>query len=135
MSTVSAVRAALETALAGMTPTLATAFENLAYVPVAGTPYQIVNLLCAQPGNLEIGSGFYEQGIFQVTLCYPKDAGPKAAQDRAELLRTTFVRAAAFVAGGVTTTITATPEVTPARIEDDRYCVPVKVRFQAHVIS
>ena len=135
MSTIAAVRDALETALASMTPPLATAFENIGYQPVVGTPYQAVNLLAAQPNNLEMGPGYHEQGILQVSLYYPKDGGPKDAQDRVELIRAKFARGASFVAGGVTTTIPLTPEVAPARIDDDRYVIPVKIRFQARIAS
>lgn len=133
MSSVTAVRAALETALGSISPALATAYENALYVPVTGTPYQAVNLLCAQPNNIEIGPGYVEQGIFQVTLYYPKDAGPKDAQARVELIRTKFAVGASFAASGVTVNITATPEVAPARIEDDRYLVPIKIRFSAMI--
>jgi hypothetical protein len=126
-----AIRSALETQLATITPALVTAYENAPYTPVAGTPYQAPYVLLAQPDNSEIGPGFNDQGIFQVNLFYPKDAGPAAAQARAELIRTAFPFAASFVSGTTTVNITATPEVAPARAEDDRYLLPVKVRFRA----
>ncbi len=127
-----AVRNALETALNAMSPALATAWENSPYTPVNGTPYQRVYLLAAEPDNPEMGGHVTERGFMQITLCYPLDAGPNAAMTRAELIRTTFPRGAAFTASGITTQVERTPEIAPALIEDDRYCVPVRVRFFAH---
>jgi hypothetical protein len=128
-------RAALEVALAAMSPALATAWENAPYTPVAGTPYQRVTLLLAEPANLEMGSARYtEQGYLQISLAYPLNAGAGAATARAELIRSTFYRGASFTSGGVTVNIEKTPEIAPGRVEEDRYVIPVKVRFFAHVI-
>ena len=127
-----AVRTALEVALAAMSPALATAWENVPYEPVSGTPYQRVFLLPAAPDNPEMGRLAREQGIFQISLAYPLNAGPGAALARAELIRDTFYRGATFTASGVTTTIERTPEISPGRIEEDRYVVPVRVRFFSH---
>lgn len=128
-----AVRAALEIALAAMSPALGTSWENGEYVPVPGTPYQRVWLMPAEPANVEIGPRYTEQGLFQIDLAYPLNAGPSAATARAELLRTTFPRGASFTASGVTTSIERTPEIRPGRVEDDRWIVPVRIRFYAHI--
>jgi hypothetical protein len=83
-----------------------------------------------------MGPGYTEQGILQVNLFYPN--GRRAAEPRlrrAELIRAAFPYAASFVSGGVTVNIIATPEIGPARPEDDRFMVPVKVRFQARIGS
>lgn len=128
-----AVRAALEVALAAMSPALATAYENANYSPVVGTPYQRVFVLRAAPDNPEIGRFTIERGIMQISLYYPLGTGPAAAEARAELIRTTFYRGASFTASGVTTIIERTPEISPGRAEDDRWVVPVRVRFFAHI--
>lgn len=125
------VRAALETALNGMSPSLATAWENSPYSPVVGTPYQRVYLLAAEPENPEMGTYTIDRGYLQISLSYPLDAGPSAAAARAELIRSTFKKNNNFTASGLTTVIERTPEIAPARIEDNRYVVPVKVRFRA----
>jgi len=126
------VRSALEVALAAMSPALATAYENAPFTPVVGTPYQRVFLLPAAPDNPEMGRKVMEQGILQVSLAYPLGAGPAAATARAELIRATFYRGASFTASGVTTTVERTPEIAPGRVEDDRYVVPVRIRFFSH---
>lgn len=127
------IRAALETALNGISPAIATAWENTSYTPVAGTPYQQVFLLTAEPANIEIGPGYIDRGIFQVSLFYPKDKGSQDAIARAELIRSTFPFGASFTSGTVTVNIIATPEIGPARPEDDRFMVPVRTRFSAHI--
>lgn len=132
MSAVKA-RQALEVALNAMSPALATAWENAPYTPVSGTPYQRVHVLLAEPANIEFGSSYVEQGFMQVSLAYPLGAGSAAAITRAELIRTTFFRGASFTASGVTAIIERTPEIMPGRVEEDRFVVPVRVRFYSHI--
>lgn len=127
------VRSALESALDGMSPSLATVWENHPYTPVAGTPYQRAFLLPAEPDNIEIGPGYTERGIFQVSLFYPLDAGSGAITARAEAIRDTFPFAASLTSGSVTVNIIATPEIGPARTEDDRFMVPVRIRWHARI--
>lgn len=127
-----AIRAALETALAAMSPTISYAWENASFSPVVGTPYARVFLLKAAPDNPEMGTFTRDQGILQISLAYPLDTGPNAAEARAELIRDTFYRGATFTASGVSVTVLNTPEVAPAIIEPDRYVVPVRIRFFAN---
>lgn len=127
------VRQALEAALAAMSPALATAGENANYSPVPGTPYQQVYLLLAQPANDEFSAVHREQGFLQVDLKYPLGKGTKDAITRAELIRTTFPRGASFTASGVTVNINRTPEIMPGRTEEDRFVVPVRIPFHAHI--
>lgn len=127
------IRAALETALNGMSPALATAWENAAYVPTAGTAYQQANMLFATPSNREFGNRYQELGYMQVKLMYPLQVGTSAIAARAELIRTTFKRGNTFANGGVTVMIPETPEIAPGGVEGDRYAVPVKIRFVAQI--
>lgn len=128
------VRAALETALNGMSPALDTSWENNTFTPPASTvAYQKAKLMPARPDNLEYGSGYFEQGIFQVTLMFPLQAGTSAAATRAELLRTTFKRGNSFVDSGVTTNITRTPEIDAGIVDGDRFAMPVRIRFSAQI--
>ena len=150
-----AVRRALETALDGISPALATAWENLKFTPTPGTPYQRVNLLAAPPLNPEMGGFVQERGFMQVALAYPLEGGPGAALARAETIRATFKRGTSFTVippdatftldldftaqeyqsgpvPSITTTIANTPEIAPALFEDDRYVVPVRVPFYAN---
>lgn len=135
MTAIPAIRAALETQLATISPAIDTAYENTPYVPTTGTPYQQVTLLPATPANAEIGPAWTEQGIFQINLFYPKDAGPAAAQARAELIRAAFPFRASFTSGAITVNIINTTEIGAARPDDDTFMVPVKIRWQARVAS
>lgn len=128
------IRAALETALNGMSPSLATAWENVAFVPPApSVAYQRAFLLPATPLNSAWGPSHQELGIFQVTLCYPPQTGAGASSARAELIRTTFRRGISFLNSGVTVTILKTPEVGSGTFDGDRFTVPVKIRYMAQV--
>lgn len=129
-----AIRAAMESALNGMSPSLATAWENTPYTPTPGTAYQRVHLLLADPEMVEMSGRIHrERGLLQVTLCYPTETGPNAAQARAELIRSTFYAGAEFTAGGITVRVEKTPEIAPAMIENDTYETPVRIRFYAFV--
>lgn len=128
-------RRALEVALAAMTPALATAYENAPFTPTVNVAYQRATVLLAQPANPEIGDGYMEQGFMQVDLAYPLNAGPAVATTRAELIRSTFSRGTAFTASGVTVTISRTPEIMPGRVEADRFVIPVRIPFHAHIRS
>jgi len=131
---ISSVRIALESKLNAMTPTLSTAWENVPFTPVTGTPYQRAYLMPATPANPTMGDGYYrEQGIFQVSLMYPLQAGPKTAADRAELIREAFKRGTSMTSGGITTIVERTPEIGQGRVDGDRWALPVKIRWYAGI--
>lgn len=130
-----AIRAALEQRLNAMVPALATAWENNAFSPVIGTPYQQVYLLPASPDNPVYGAGWQERGIFQVTLCYPLANGPAAAAARAQLIRDQFLRGLSLTSGGVVVTVDKTPEVGVSATNDTEYRLPVKVRWYANLFN
>ena len=126
---ITAIRATLESALDGMTPAIQTAWQNVPFTPVTGTPYQRATLLLAEPDNREFGASFQEQGFLQVDLCYPQSVGSNAVEARAELLRTTFKRGTTI--GSIS--IDATPEIKPAYNDGDRYVLPVRIRFHTYI--
>lgn len=133
---ITAIRAALETKLNGMTPALATAWENVKYDPVVGTPYQAAYVMPASPDNPTLGDGFYRaQGIFQVSLFFPVQAGALTAETRAELIRTTFKRGTTMTSGAVKVVVDRTPEIGQGRVDGDRWMVPVKIRWSCGVIA
>ena len=129
------IRSLLETALAAMTPAVSTSFENAPFTPVVGTPYQRAHVMFSEPDAIEMGNTHHrERGIFQITLCYPLNAGPSAAAARAEAIRKVFYRGRTLSGSGVSVIIERHPEVAPAITEDDRYVLPVKVRFYANIV-
>lgn len=127
------VRKALETQLNTTLSGFAVAWENVAFVPTAGTPYAAPYLLPAQPDNPEMGPLYTEQGIFQVNLFYPLNAGAKDAQAKAEAIRSAFPWRSSLTADAVTVNIIGTPEIGPGRADEDCFMVPVKVRWSAQI--
>lgn len=128
------IRKALEKRLGTLAPALATAYENASFTPVAGTPYQRVNLLPATPDNTTLGDAYYrETGIFQVTLLYPANAGPGTAEARAEAVKAHFKRGTSMTESGVTTLITRTPAIAGGFQDGDRYAVPISITYQAEI--
>lgn len=129
------VRAALETALNAISPSLATAWENEPFEPATGVPYQRVNLLRAQPDDSESGSSFVEQGILQVTLCYPTGGGPASAEAHALAVREAFKRGSSFTSGGVIVTVFRVPQLMPPQVPEDRFELPIRITWRAQVNS
>lgn len=130
------IRKALETHLAAIASPLATAWENVSFVPVNGTPYQRVNLLPATPEDSSLASGLhFERGIFQVTLCYPTGTGPSAAQAKAKALQAHFKRGTTLVEAPIQVLIPLTPAIGSGfkDPDEDRYCIPVSIRWQCQV--
>lgn len=124
------MRAVLESALASIAPAIETAWQNVPYTPVNGRPYQAAYLLPAEPDNHSMGDGSrQERGIFQVSLLYPSGQGTAAAGARAEMIAALFRRGASFTKDGITVQIERTPEIADGRADDDRWMVPVKIRY------
>jgi len=126
------IRAALESAIKTVDTTISTSFENVAFTPPdLKKPYQVINILYAQPDNLEIGRTHIERGYIQIKLLYPLQSGTKDINTQAELIRDTFYRGASFVKNNTTVTIDKTPEITPGYVDGNMYSMPIKIRFTA----
>lgn len=120
-----AIRAALETALAAISPALATSYVGDNYEPVEGTPYQQVFFEFADPDNLMIHRTYEQKGYMQVRLFYPLLAGSGTITARAELIQSTF-KSGSVVSG---VTINRTPAIKDPRPEEDRLVQSVFVYF------
>lgn len=124
------IRAALETALASLSPPISTAYQNFTFTPVTGQPYQDVYLLPAEPNNWAMGDGsLQERGIFQINLQYPTGEGPAPAGARAQLIRALFHRGASFAKDGITVQVERTPEIGEGRPDNGRWMVPIRIRY------
>lgn len=131
-----AVRIALETRLAAMVGVLPTVHQNEKYTPVAGTPYQHVALLPADPANPTLGNSFYrERGLFQITLFYPLLNGTAAGSAVAGAIVAWFPRGLTLTQSGITTLINKTPAVAPGFENDGWWVIPVRVPYTADVHS
>ena len=128
------IRAALENTLNGITPALASVWENTKYTPVAGTPYQIVYLK-AIPGE-PIGScrQVIYKGWLYVRLMYPQSAGANAITARAELVKTAFALGTSHTKDTATCIVDWTPEFNTEGNDGDRFTGLVKIRFYTNRI-
>ena len=128
------IRAALETALNSVSPSILTAWENLEFAPpAANVPYQRAYMLLAKPDNFEMGANYAELGILHVNLMYPKSTGSRVAAVRCELLRELFNRGATFEFSGTRVIVTLTPEIVSGFVQDDRFVMSVKVPFSSFI--
>jgi hypothetical protein len=124
-----AIRSALESALDGMTPALATAWENMPFTPITGTPYQRAYLMDAPPDNREFGASFQERGYFHLNLYYPQGNGTRDTGIRVDLIREYFKRGRSF--GDVR--IIATPTKKASFNDGDRFVTTVQIYFNVYV--
>jgi hypothetical protein len=116
--------------LAALTPAISNSWENVNFVPIAGTPYQGLDIFLSDPDNLGYGSGPYrDEGFFQVSLNYPKYAGTATVQARADLIRSTFYRGRTLTSGSQKVVINRTPTISKGRVNGDFWLVPVTVYF------
>lgn len=127
------VRKALEMRLNAMAPSLATAWQNVAFTPTPGTPYQEVHLLFGAPENPAYGAHYREIGVFQVSLMYPQGAGPAAADARAKAVRDWFKRGTTVIADGIEVIVQRTPAIADGYQDGDRWRVPISIPFFASV--
>jgi hypothetical protein len=129
MTGIVSIRKALETYLAAMPGGIATAWENNKFTPVAGTPYQVVTLMLADPLNLEWGNSYSEVGYLQVQLRYPIEQGTRPAFLQAQAIRDYFRKQLNLSADGVNVVVNRAPTIGNGVIDGDRYAVTVKIRF------
>ena len=135
MDSLKFIKSALETRLKAMPNGLATAWENVSFDPPAEA-YQRADMLPAAPENPTLGDGFYrERGLFQITLFYPLDGGGGVVYAMAEAVRSWFPRGLSLVSGGVTVRIPSTGAIGPHFRENDRFALPVRIRYFADIVQ
>lgn len=113
-----------------------TAWEGVAFDPVAGVPHQQVTLLPATPDNPTFGDGHYREiGFIQVTLFYPRGFGTLGIMTRAELIKSTFPRGSSFSSNGVVVHIPRTPVILSSGVQDESLVAIVKIQYYADIFS
>ena len=129
------IRKSLETRLNAVSSgVIPTAFENVAFVPIKGTPYQRAHILPAKTQNPTMGDGFRrEAGIFQVTLFFPANAGAWPATARAKVVKDQFARGLTISESNVRVMIDESPYQAPGETIDDWYILPVSIPYIADV--
>jgi hypothetical protein len=132
---VAAIRKAIENYVRSVdAPLFPTAWENVNFAPTAGVAYQAVDLLFAAPDDLGMAGGPYlQEGYLQITLQYPTNQGPGAAQARADKLRDKFKRGVTLPTPNFNIVFEKTPEISGGAVEDGRYVIRVRCRFFAQI--
>ncbi len=128
------IRAALENTLNGITPALASVWENTKYTPVAGTPYQIVYLKAIPEPPVGSCRETIYNGYLYVRLMYPQSAGANAITVRAELVKTAFALGTSHTKDTATCIVDWTPEFNTEGNDGDRFTGLVKIRFYTNRI-
>ena len=116
-------------------PALSTARMNVNFIPTTGIAHQRLALITAEPDNPTLGGGNYyrEQGIFQVTLCYPQNTAIDAINARAELTRAQFNRGLGLTDSGITVMIAKTAKYGAPFHNAGWFCIPVIIEWYSHI--
>ena len=130
------IKAALEARLVAIASPLPTEWENVTFTPPATGAYQAADLLPASPENPTLGATHHREiGIFQIMLLYPLAGGSGPAYAKAVAIQAWFPRGLSLSGDGITVRIPRTPTIGPKRINGDRFCVPVSVRYEADIFT
>jgi hypothetical protein len=130
------IRKAFEKSLKELNSDIDTAYENVKYEPRSNVPYQRLQLAPNQVQNPTIGDNYYrEEGEFQVFLCYPTHIGTSDVLTKAHLIRDSYYRGLTLVEGGTEIIISETPRIDGAIITNERYIVPVIIKYFASVLK
>lgn len=129
------VRKALNTHMAVLaTTTVDTVDENVPFKPAAADrPYEVLHLMPGTPENAAMGptSAIWRVGIFQVSLYYPVNKGSATAAQRAQAIAAHFARGTTLTSGSVRVKLTKPADIRNARLEGERYVLPVQIPFLA----
>jgi hypothetical protein len=129
------ISAAFEKRLATIASNIATAYENVPYIPVEGTPYQRVKLLPSQPENPTLGDGYYrEVGFFEIVLFYPINSGRGVGQLKAEAIKAHFARGLSMSESGLTVKVMRTPIIGSAVQDSKCYIIPISINYYAEIM-
>lgn len=112
----------------------ATAYENVAFQPTMGTPWQRAKLLPATSPNPTLGDGFRRDvGLFQVTFNYPVKAGAHPAGEAAQRVKDRFKRGTTLQDGVVRVMIDKAPFSSQGVEGGDWYQLAVTIPYIADI--
>jgi hypothetical protein len=129
------IKKACERHLAGMTPVVSTAFENVEFNPPDGL-YQVARFSIQQPTDPVLGTGFYrEQATLQVFVCGKTNKGTAEVLARAELIRDRFKKGTFLLENNIRIHVLTTPQISGVSVTQDRVICPVLISLTAEVYS
>ena len=125
-------RLAFEEAINAISPTIATAYENVSFTPTINVPYQQLYDIPSSNDHLFIDNAEFEGlGVFQITLKYPSGQGMKNVSNRAELYVSSFPCGLKLTKNGEIITVLQTPKVTNLGVDGDRVVVAVSINYKS----
>jgi hypothetical protein len=121
--------------LAAMTfsPVMPVSYPNRSFSPPANGKYLRARHLPNTTTQITLGaSGFNRhQGLFQIDVMWPLDAGEVAPKEIAGAIIANFKLGTEFTREDLLIRIPAPPSVAPALIDGVSYMIPITVRYQA----
>ncbi len=101
------IRAALEVKLEGIAGIPSIAWENVSFTRTTGESYVQPRLVptVREPAHRGLNPQMYYQGLFRVDCYVPEGAGPKAADDLANLIIENFEATTDLSSGGTNVSI------------------------------
>lgn len=133
MSVSATIRNALFSHLATLSIGLPVAWPGEAYQPPAGAYLKADWLPNRTSGDFMANDSTQEHmGLLQVTVMVPSGSNAQAtATGHADSIATHFARGTVIDLSGLRVRIDQPPSVAPAVIEQDRFGVPVTIRYRA----
>ena len=126
------IKVAVDKAMGLLSGVIQTEYENVAFAPTAGTPYQQLHFLPAINSSIEItGPGALYRGIYQITLKYPVNKGVNPALDKIESIVKAFPKSRSLIEG-TTKVICELPVYRKLGVDGDRYIYAVSIEYKSY---
>jgi hypothetical protein len=115
-----------------LTPVLPIAWPNLTLTPPTTGKFLRVQFIPNIANRVFIGSDEPHQlmGLFQVSVCWPLNAGEGAPRDIAGTVAGQFPADLRLDVGGLSVRVTKRPDVDDLLIEDSRVQIPVTIEWE-----
>jgi hypothetical protein len=132
MSKQQEMRAALDSRLAAMPDLPPVAWENSDFTPVPGQPYAAVNLLPRAVANPTLSQRLRDDGgVYQIGLYFPRGTDTATCDNLAGAVQSWFNAGLILQGATIKVQIERTPEIAAGMPADDRWLVPVSVRYRS----
>ena len=126
------IKVALDKAIGLLSGDIQTEYENIAFTPTAGMPYQQLHFLPAPSTSIEIsGEASIHRGIYQITLKYPVNKGVNPPLDKAESIIKAFPKSRVLVEND-TVVICELPTYRKLGVDGDRYIYAVSIEYKSY---
>lgn len=136
MSVINDIKRASERKLLSISPSLATSFEAIEFNPPVDLMYQRCQFLIMPPDDSSFPTGYYRERVqMQVFVADTLGHGTTAANERAELIRSTFFRGLSYTENSIHIRVLETPKIQSAFVSQDRVIVPVMIDLNCDVYT